>query len=70
MDLYHGPGALATVFRNQITGTDTIQTSSTGGILGSAGYAHKIPAQLCYENSSKLADGTLSFSATNCYVGY
>jgi hypothetical protein len=29
IDLYHGPGALATVFRNQITGTDTIQTSNT-----------------------------------------
>jgi hypothetical protein len=53
MDLYHGPGALATVFRNRLTGTEGSKTSNTtavsvwgynrlvnvvGNVLGTAGY--------------------------------
>ena len=32
-----------------------------------AGYAYKIPAQVCYENSLKGSNGILSFNASNCY---
>ncbi len=32
-----------------------------------AGHAHKIPAQLCYENSPRGADGRLAFDARTCY---
>lgn len=32
-----------------------------------AGHAHKIPAQACYENSLKNADGTLVFNPADCY---
>jgi hypothetical protein len=53
MDLYHGPGALATAFRNYFTGRDGTRTSNTaviyiwaynrlvnlvGNVLGTAGY--------------------------------
>ena len=34
---------------------------------GPGGHAYKIPAQLCYENSSTGGDGTLVFNAGNCY---
>jgi hypothetical protein len=32
-----------------------------------AGHAHKVPAQLCYENSPRGADGRLAFDARTCY---
>jgi hypothetical protein len=32
-----------------------------------AGHAHKIPAQVCFESSSRSADSTLVFDARNCY---
>jgi len=38
----------------------------TGG-QDAAGYAYKIPAQVCYDNSPKNPDGTLTFNADNCY---
>jgi len=34
-----------------------------------AGYAHKIPAQVCYEATARAADDTLKFDATACYGG-
>lgn len=37
------------------------------GGAGPGGHAHKIPAQLCYENSMRLADGTLKFNPVACY---
>jgi hypothetical protein len=38
----------------------------TGG-QDPAGHAHKLPAQLCYENSPKEPDGRLAFDARDCY---
>jgi hypothetical protein len=38
----------------------------TGG-QDPAGHGYKIPAQVCYETSSKNGDGTLIFDARNCY---
>jgi len=38
----------------------------TGG-QDPAGYAFKIPAQVCYDNSLKDGNGILSFNANNCY---
>lgn len=60
MDLYHGPGALATAFRNRFTGRDGTRTSNTevvyiwaynrlvnfvGNVLGTSGY------HIVYEDS-------------------
>jgi len=33
-----------------------------------AGYAYKIPAQVCYDNSLKDGNGILSFNANDCYA--
>jgi hypothetical protein len=38
----------------------------TGG-RDSAGHAHKIPAQVCFESSSRSTGGTLVFDANACY---
>jgi hypothetical protein len=38
----------------------------TGG-QDPAGHAHKIPAQVCYENTPRGADGRLVFNAGDCY---
>lgn len=38
----------------------------TGG-PGPGGHAYAIPAQLCYDNTSKGANGVLNFSAKSCY---
>jgi hypothetical protein len=39
----------------------------TGGdMTGLAGHAYKIPAHVCYDNSSKT-NGILNFNANNCY---
>ena len=38
----------------------------TGG-QDPAGHVHKIPAQACYDASTKKTDGTLSFNPTVCY---
>ena len=32
------------------------------------GHAHKIPAQLCYDNTPRTA-GILTFNASSCYGG-
>ena len=41
----------------------------TGGssVVGPGGFAYKIPARLCYENSPKDVNGILTFNAGNCY---
>jgi len=39
----------------------------TGG-QDPAGYAYKIPAQVCYDNSLKDGNGILSFNANDCYA--
>jgi hypothetical protein len=41
-------------------------TSGTGAASSLGGHAYKIPARLCYENTSKTS-GILDFNATNCY---
>jgi hypothetical protein len=41
----------------------------TGG-QDPAGHAHKIPAQVCYENSPRAADGRLTFDAGRCYQNF
>lgn len=33
-----------------------------------AGYAHRIPAQACYDSTPRNADGTLAFDADQCYT--
>ncbi len=38
----------------------------TGG-PGPGGHAYAIPAELCYNNTSKDSNGVLNFSATGCY---
>jgi hypothetical protein len=40
----------------------------TGG-LDPAGYAHAIPAQICYNTTARNADGTLAFNPAACYAG-
>lgn len=40
----------------------------TGG-PGPGGHAYAIPAQLCYNNTSKDSNGVLTFSAQSCYAG-
>lgn len=39
----------------------------TGGDADPNGRAHKIPAQVCYEDTPKDANGILIFNADNCY---
>jgi concanavalin A-like lectin/glucanase superfamily protein/Big-like domain-containing protein len=39
----------------------------TGG-QDPAGHAHRIPAQLCYDNSARNGDGTLVFNPAQCYT--
>ena len=39
-----------------------------GNVSDVGGLVHKIPAQLCYENTSKT-NGILNFNANNCYSG-
>jgi hypothetical protein len=43
-------------------GPDVVGGQDPGGL------AHKIPAQLCYENSPRDADGRLIFDSSTCYV--
>jgi hypothetical protein len=41
---------------------------SGGDVSGTGGHVYKIPARLCYENTSKT-NGVLNFNANNCYAG-
>ena len=48
----------------EVTGGNV--TSGSGGASNLGGHAYKIPARLCYENTSKTG-GILNFDATACY---